>query len=167
MKTTICSLLLASTASAITQQDATAAYNALQQWYNTSIGLWIPSTGWWNSANCLTVIADLAKIDDAVAAKAESLYPVTYVKAQEYNLQMQKVSNPPMYLPHSYYGNQWPHFPHGWHKPHPIKTNGCKLLIGGRATRTTWGLTWIESHFHFFSFHLGHLLTLLSVRVKS
>ena len=28
------------------------AYNTLQQWYNASNGLWIPSTGWWNSANC-------------------------------------------------------------------------------------------------------------------
>lgn len=29
-----------------------AAYSTLQQWYNVSNGLWIPSTGWWNSANC-------------------------------------------------------------------------------------------------------------------
>ena len=126
MKLPVCSVLLSFTglASAVTQHDATAAYNSLQQWYNSSIGLWIPSTGWWNSANCLTVIADLAKIDATVAAKAESIYPITWVRAQKYNLQMQKVSNPPMYLPRSFYGGHWPHFPHGWHKPHPVRTNG-------------------------------------------
>ena len=125
MKTSLPSILLtAGFASAITESDATKAYNTLQQWYNTSIGLWIPSTGWWNSANCLTVIADLAKLDETVATQAEAVYPNTWVKAQQYNLQMQKVSNPPMHLIHSYYGGHWPYFPHGWHKPHPIKTNG-------------------------------------------
>jgi hypothetical protein len=37
---------------AVTLQNAEDGFNTLQQWYNESTGLWIPSTGWWNSANC-------------------------------------------------------------------------------------------------------------------
>ena len=40
------------TARDVTKANAEAAYSSLQQWYNQSTGLWIPSTGWWNSANC-------------------------------------------------------------------------------------------------------------------
>ena len=137
-------LSLAAFAVAITEDDATAAFNTLQQWYNESIGLWIPSTGWWNSANCsynsrqrlvlnmncssdtyagLTVIADLAQIDDTVKEQAASIWPNTFAKAQEYNLEMQKVVGSG-YLPHCYYGHHWPHFPPGHHRPRPHRTNG-------------------------------------------
>jgi hypothetical protein len=37
---------LATHVAAITPEDAEAAFTTLQQWYNESIGLWIPSTGW-------------------------------------------------------------------------------------------------------------------------
>jgi hypothetical protein len=37
---------LATQVVAITEANAEAAYTTLQQWYNQSIGLWIPSTGW-------------------------------------------------------------------------------------------------------------------------
>lgn len=33
----------------VTTANAEAALDTLQQWYNQSTGLWIPSTGWWNS----------------------------------------------------------------------------------------------------------------------
>lgn len=39
-------------AQAVTLGNAEDGFTALQQFYNQSIGLWIPSTGWWNSANC-------------------------------------------------------------------------------------------------------------------
>jgi hypothetical protein len=91
-------LSLSYTASAVTQQDATAAYNQLQNWYNQSIGLWIPSTGWWNSANCLTVIADLAQINPVVKADAADIYHNTWVRAQKYNLQLQKSIETPSFL---------------------------------------------------------------------
>jgi hypothetical protein len=50
--------LIAPSNGAITSYDVSkgnleAAYDALQRWYNHTNGLWIPSTGWWNSANCM------------------------------------------------------------------------------------------------------------------
>lgn len=120
--------LLASTApltAAITTANAEAAFHQLQTWYNQSNGLWIPSTGWWNSANCLTVVADLAAIDGNVKAQSQYIYLETWAKAQVYNLQMQKTigSN---WLPWTYYGGpgQWPQFPHDWPKPPFQQTNG-------------------------------------------
>lgn len=94
---------LFSLAAAITQQDATAAFDQLQTWYNESIGLWIPSTGWWNSANCLTVIADLAQIDFTVATQAEQIYHTTWTRAQKYNLQLEKTVDKASYLPVCHY----------------------------------------------------------------
>jgi hypothetical protein len=46
----LCSLL--QVAQAVTLDNANDGFITLQQWYNESTGLWIPSTGWWNSANC-------------------------------------------------------------------------------------------------------------------
>jgi hypothetical protein len=37
---------------AVTIRNAEDGFTTLQKWYNQSSGLWIPSTGWWNSANC-------------------------------------------------------------------------------------------------------------------
>lgn len=40
-------------------QRSLHAAQALQGWYDTASGLW-STTGWWNSANCLTVLTDWA-----------------------------------------------------------------------------------------------------------
>jgi hypothetical protein len=109
--------------SAITFDNANSAYSTLQQWYNNSNGLWIPSTGWWNSANCITVIADLALIDNTVKTQAAGVFAETYVKAQIYNLQMQKVTGND-WLIHCYYSDFWPFFPQGWSLPSSLQTDG-------------------------------------------
>jgi hypothetical protein len=41
---------------------AELALSALQIWYNTKTGLW-DTTGWWNSANTMTMVGNLAKYD--------------------------------------------------------------------------------------------------------
>jgi predicted alpha-1,6-mannanase (GH76 family) len=38
------------------------ALSALQIWYNAGTGLW-DTSGWWNSANVLTMVANMAKVD--------------------------------------------------------------------------------------------------------
>lgn len=43
-------------------QRAEFALSALQIWYNAGTGLW-STTGWWNSANVMTIVANLAKVD--------------------------------------------------------------------------------------------------------
>jgi hypothetical protein len=111
---TVATLASAGLANAVTFLDAEASFHVLQQWYNQSIGLWIPSTGWWNSGNCLTVIADLAAIDGAVKAQSLSVFQNTFVKAQAYNLQMEKAVGSG-YLPWTYYSKISDYIGIGYH----------------------------------------------------
>ncbi|EME80018.1 glycoside hydrolase family 76 protein [Pseudocercospora fijiensis CIRAD86] len=112
--------------------------------------LWIPSTGWWNSANCLTVITDLAAIDSNVKSSVAGVLSNTHVKAQQYNLNMTKVqgteSQP--FLPQCYYGNQWPYFPPSWSQKHgrppARKTSG--FLNDYYDDEGWWALAWIAAY---------------------
>lgn len=69
------------------------------------------------------MIADLAKIDDSIAAEAKAIYPNTFVKAQQYNLEMQKEVDSSSLI-HCHYGDHWPFVPNGQRKPRPQRTNG-------------------------------------------
>ena len=61
-----------------------AAFQALQGWYNETSGLW-DTCGWWNGANCMTVIADLAASDTSVLSSATSVFAHTYTAAPNVN----------------------------------------------------------------------------------
>lgn len=67
------------------------AVDTLQGWYNQGTGLW-DSTGWWNSANCLTVLADFAALNssDASSLNIPSIIQTTYAQAQKTTVQAQK-----------------------------------------------------------------------------
>ncbi|KXL50569.1 glycoside hydrolase family 76 protein [Acidomyces richmondensis BFW] len=104
---------------------------------------WIPSTGWWNSANCLTVIADLAAIDQKIKAESYGVFANTFVRAQLYNMQMEKTMGPNS-LPITYYGNHWPTFPPGWKKPPFIQTDG--FLDNYYDDEGWWSLAWIAAY---------------------
>lgn len=63
---------------------AQIAGNALQGWYNSTSGLW-DSCGWWNGANCMTVLADLAAMDPFMLKTAREVFANTYSRAPAVN----------------------------------------------------------------------------------
>jgi predicted alpha-1,6-mannanase (GH76 family) len=69
--------------------DGITALN--KAWYSQNTGLW--ADGWWTSANCLTMLADFAKLDPAASTKLNipTLIQNTYDKAQEVTVQTQKI----------------------------------------------------------------------------
>jgi predicted alpha-1,6-mannanase (GH76 family) len=66
------------------QSNAVAATNALLSWYNQTNGLW-ETTNWWNSANCITVLALLTEFTPSVKYMTEGIWNNTFQKAQKHN----------------------------------------------------------------------------------
>ncbi|KAF2451904.1 glycoside hydrolase family 76 protein [Karstenula rhodostoma CBS 690.94] len=64
------------------------ALSALQIFYNAGTGLW-STTGWWNSANILNIVANLAKVDDSpqLQSLASRIFANTLVQAPPQNPQ--------------------------------------------------------------------------------
>ena len=68
--------------------NTVTAVHTLQQWYNQGTGLW-DTTGWWNSANVMTVLADYA-VHNPESANSLSIPNVilnTYDQAQKTSFQ--------------------------------------------------------------------------------
>lgn len=84
---------------------AQSAIIALQQWYNESTGLW-ETTGWWNSANALTMLADFVAVDSSLDLVAEHVFQNTFSEARKASLETVKVMTP--YSVTTYTGPQFP-----------------------------------------------------------
>ena len=94
----------------IHQPNVTHAQSAiitLQQWYNETTGLW-DATGWWNSANALTMLADFVEVDSSLNVIADHVFSNTFTQAQKTSLPTVKVITP--YNVTTY---TWPNFPPG------------------------------------------------------
>lgn len=79
---------------AITYENVEHTFDTLQTWYNSSTGLWMPSAGWWNSANCLTMLANLAAIDGTIKDRTKDLWQEVFTKAPAFNAQMTRAIGP-------------------------------------------------------------------------
>ena len=76
-----------SISSATYASNAEAAASTLHQWYNATSGLW-DNIFWWESANSLTTLADLAAIEPNIANVTKSLYSNTLARAPQSNAVM-------------------------------------------------------------------------------
>lgn len=115
---------------------AEAATTTLQQWYNRSSGLW-DTTGWWNSANCITMLADLTAVDRSMTAMTLDVFQNTFVEAQEYNLQSVKIMDVDWIRTYT-----WPDHPPGHGEPLIINPKG--FLNNYYDDEGWWALGWIK-----------------------
>ncbi|KAK8863111.1 Six-hairpin glycosidase [Apiospora arundinis] len=70
------------------QKHAEAALDRLQQWYNRDTGLWKSyDPSWWQSANALTTLIDMAEAGSPKAKKlADTVVPNTFRAAGAFNV---------------------------------------------------------------------------------
>ncbi|CAF9941606.1 hypothetical protein IMSHALPRED_002808 [Imshaugia aleurites] len=116
---------------------ARAAIIELQYWYNETTGLW-ETTGWWNSANVLTMVADFVAVDSSLDVIAEHVFQNTFSQAQKASLATVKVMTP--YSVTTYTGPQFP----PW--INPPKNGFSGFLNDFYDDEAWWALAWLKIH---------------------
>lgn len=137
-------LLLAARVSAQTA-NAEAALATLQEWYNPTTGLW-NTAGWWNGANAMTVIAELAAVDASIVQEATAIFETTFNVAPS--------ANPSNGVEKSVTANGLiqTSYPAGWPNETVSKratqdpTDPTAWLDGANDDAEWWGLAWIAAY---------------------
>ncbi|MCJ1454370.1 hypothetical protein MMC28_004723 [Mycoblastus sanguinarius] len=119
---------------------AKSAVNSLQQWYNNTSGLW-DTTGWWNSANALTMLADFVAVDSSIDHIAMHVFRNTFVEAQKSNPDIYKVMT--THLISTYIG---PHLPPVYTQSPVVAANG--FLNAYYDDEGWWALAWLKVYDH-------------------
>ncbi|HUY80612.1 MAG TPA: glycoside hydrolase family 76 protein [Acidobacteriaceae bacterium] len=122
------------------QKRAALAIKGLQSWYNKPTGLY-RATGWWNSANAITTLADYAKVSGA--KKFNRVFKNTFTAAQKTS---------PGFINHYYDDQGWwalawidvydrTHDPRYLHMAESIFNN----MAGGWSNTCSGGIWWSKN----------------------
>ncbi|KAF1815121.1 Six-hairpin glycosidase [Eremomyces bilateralis CBS 781.70] len=65
--------------------NAVSSAEVLQEWYNATTGLY-RTAGWWQSANCIQVLADLTEVAPLLRLRTDGIVSNTFTNAQTFNL---------------------------------------------------------------------------------
>lgn len=139
------SLLLLAAGTSAQIANAEATYATLQEWYNLSTGLW-NTAGWWNGANAMTVIAELAAVDAGIVQDAMSVFETTFRVAPSANPShgIEKSVDTNGLIQTSY--------PAGWprdmisKRAAPDPTDPSVWLDRANDDAEWWGLAWVAAY---------------------
>ncbi|CAG7943573.1 unnamed protein product [Penicillium salamii] len=105
------------------------SFEVLQGWYNASSGIW-DTTGWWDGANCMTIVADLAALDPSVIDTA------TYVFRNTFNVGPRSNPNPVREARTAFTGDNQA----------PAAVNASQWLAHAYDDDGWWALAWIAAY---------------------
>ena len=125
--------------------NSVTAFRTLQTWYNNATGLW-DTAGWWNAANSLTVVAELAAADSSILDEATSIFETTFNIAPSANPSdgLEKMVGPN--------GDIMTIYPAGW--PYDLfsqrasndPTDPSSWLDGANDDAQWWALAWVAAY---------------------
>lgn len=125
--------------------ESVAAFETLQTWYDNSTGLW-NTAGWWNAANSLTVVAELAATDSGILADAETIFETTFTVAPTANpadgVEKSVASNGDT---QTRYPAGWP-YKGVWKRASTDPTDPSSWLDGANDDAQWWALAWVAAY---------------------